>query len=120
MSAHQPPHRLLDLPAVPLPDGSHGRISFLEHCPVIENPSGLDYKKMVLIKDERYVGTAAIIDVDEFKEVRDNLDAIVAGAVKYIDTYAQHANKSCILHDREYRRLFQYSTLSYFHDILGI
>ena len=86
-----------------------------------KTPSGLDYKKMVLIKDARYVdGTAAIIDVDEFKEVRDNLDAIVAGAVKYIDTYVQHANKSCILHDREYRRLFQYSTLSYFHDILGI
>ncbi len=85
-------------------------------------PSGLDYQKLVLIKDTTYIDSAtpAVVDQDEYNAMITNLPKIVTDAVKYIDKYIHHVNGSQILHHREYTRCYGYSTLPYFHDILGI
>ncbi|MBE6984936.1 MAG: hypothetical protein E7434_04870 [Ruminococcaceae bacterium] len=84
--------------------------------------SGLDYKKMVLIKDESYFDhtTAAIVDNDEYKEAITNLDRIAREATRYVDDYIAHVSGTKTLHPRAYDRKYRFSTLPYFHDILGL
>ena len=84
--------------------------------------SGLDYSKIVLIKDSDYLDstTTAIVDQDEYTEMIKNLPTIVHDASNYVTTYTQHITGSCPLHPKEFSRKYQYTTLSYFHDILGI
>ena len=84
--------------------------------------SGLDYEKIVLIRDESYLDytTAAIVDRDEYKEAITNLDKIAKAATKYVDEYIAHIKGEKLLHYREFDRRYRYSTLPYFHDILGL
>lgn len=84
--------------------------------------SGLDYEKIVLIKDEAYLDhtTAAVVDQDEYKEAITNLDKIAHAATNYVDHYIAHIKGERILHPREFERKYRYSTLPYFHDIMGI
>ena len=83
--------------------------------------SGLDYSKIVLISDERYFDQAkAVVDQDEYTETLKNIKRIVGEAVDYVDTYINHVTGKRPLHLREYQRKYQYSTLPYFHDIVGI
>lgn len=84
--------------------------------------SGLDYKKMVLIKDESYFdkATTAIVDSDEYKEAITNLEKIANEAARYIDDYIAHIAGTTPLHPREFDRRYRFSTLPYFHDILGL
>ena len=84
--------------------------------------SGLDYKKMVLIKDESYFdkATAAIVDSDEYKEAITNLEKIASEAAQYVDDYIAHVTGTTPLHHREFDRKYRFSTLPYFHDILGL
>ena len=84
--------------------------------------SGLDYEKIVLVKDESYLDytTTAIVDGDEYKEAITNLDKIARAATKYIDDYIAHVKGEKVLHPREYDRKYRFSTLPYFHDIIGI
>ena len=51
--------------------------------------SGLDYSKIVLIKDSDYLDstTTAIVDQDEYTEMIKNLPTIVHDASNYVTTY---------------------------------
>jgi hypothetical protein len=81
----------------------------------------LDYKKIVIIKDASFLdeGTA-VVDSDEYKAVMNNLSEIVSGALSYVDNYVSHINGTKRLHEREFARRYSFSTLPYFHDILGL
>ena len=84
--------------------------------------SGLDYRKTVIIKDMKYIdsSTPAIIDTDEYVATIANIERIVSEVNKYVDKYINHIQQISILHTREFERHYQYSTLQYFHDILGL
>ncbi len=61
-----------------------------------------------------------MVDQDEYTETLKNIKRIVGEAVDYVDTYINHVTGKRPLHLREYQRKYQYSTLPYFHDIMGI
>ena len=84
--------------------------------------SGLDYTKIVLIKDGRYINSAskAVVDQDEYIETMRNLSQIAREADDYVDSYVNHIQEISPLHPRDFLRKYRYSTLPYFHDILGI
>ncbi|MCD8007178.1 MAG: hypothetical protein LUF29_09525 [Oscillospiraceae bacterium] len=83
--------------------------------------SGLDFSKIVIISDTSYLSDeSAIVDQDEYAEMKRNLPTIVNRAVNYVDTYINHITGKKTLHPREFARRYQYSTLPYFHDVMGI
>ncbi|MCM1056759.1 MAG: hypothetical protein NC517_04030 [Firmicutes bacterium] len=84
--------------------------------------SGLDYSKIVIIADSKYIGDSnAIVDKDEYDETRDNINYIKMDAQKYIDDYVDFMMKKLAKYDaRKFARIYQYSTLKYFHNELGI
>lgn len=84
--------------------------------------SGLDYKKTVIIKDESYIDltTPVVVDNDEYTAMMTNIGTIVNEIDEYIETYINHINGTATLHQREFLRRYQFSTLPYFHDILNI
>ena len=83
--------------------------------------SGLDYSKIVLIREQRYFSTAkAVVDQDEYRETRKNLAKIAGEAVDYVNTYIDHVNGKCPLHPKAYDRKYRFSTLPYFHDIMRL
>ena len=88
----------------------------------INNRSGLDYSKIVVIQDSNYIDsiTPAIVDQDEYSEMMKNLTRITREVLDYVDTYINHTNGTKPLHPREYKRRYGYSTLPYFDDILGV
>lgn len=86
-----------------------------------KTPSGIDYSKAVIIKDPTYLDTAqAMVDNDEHTETMTNIRKIVSDAVAYVDGYMNHVNGTKRLHAREYQRKYGYSSLPYFHDIMGL
>lgn len=83
--------------------------------------SGLDYTKMVLIKDSEYIDDKhAIIDRDEYVEAMRNMRKIVRDVHKYISDYCAHVRGEKKLAERDFARRYKYSTLPYFHAILGL
>lgn len=84
--------------------------------------SGLDYSKIAIIKDAEYINSSenAVIDQDEYNETIQNLPEIVTDALKYVDTYIKHVNGTNVLHPMEFSRMYKYSTLQYFHDIMNL
>lgn len=84
--------------------------------------SGLDYSKIVIIQNMDYLENFdAVIDKDEYKETRDNIAYIKKDAQEYIDNYVNklHGLKSDY-DEKEFHRIYQYSTLQYFHKELGV
>jgi hypothetical protein len=88
----------------------------------LSSRSGLDYSKIVLIRDLSFIDskTKAIVDQDEYNEMIKNLPEIVRDATEYVETYINHINGTRPIHQREFDRKYKYSTLSYFHEILGL
>lgn len=85
------------------------------------NKSGLDYSKIAIIKNTVYIDkTPALINKAEFNETMINLEKIVSSAIVYIDTYVKHISGAERIHEKEFLRKYKYSTLSYFHEELGI
>lgn len=84
--------------------------------------SGLDYSKMVIITENDYIGqTDAIVDKDEYNETRNNIEYIKNDAQKYVDEYVKYVLGNKSKYDKkEFERIYQYSTLQYFHKELGI
>ena len=83
--------------------------------------SGLDFSKIAIISNSDYIDNKkAIVDQDEYNETVKNISKIVSQAVKYVDTYINHINGTKTISAEQYARLYQYSTLPYFHDILGL
>ncbi len=86
-----------------------------------EHKSGLDYSKIIIASDSRYVGADdAIIDKDEYNETIRNIHRIKREALKYVDDYVAYRLGKKMMHEREYKRKYGYSTLRYFHKELGI
>ncbi len=69
--------------------------------------SGLDYSKIVIIKNSEYISTTeAIVDKDEFNETRDNIEYIKKDAQKYIDNYVDYLMGKTTKYDkREFERI---------------
>lgn len=85
--------------------------------------SGLDYSKTVLIRPEdydKYLIENAVIDTDEYKAVRINIYKIEKQISKYIEGYVKSVSNFENADKKSFERKYKYSTLKYFHDILGI
>jgi len=83
--------------------------------------SGLDYTKIVLIDDQKYIDKSpAVVDNDEYIETIHNISKIASAASKYILDYEKHIKGEKPLNKREFDRKYKYSTLPYFHDILRL
>ncbi len=84
--------------------------------------SGLDYTKIVIIKNSEYIGVSdAVVDTDEYKETRDNIEFIKKDAQAYIDKYIEYVlDKSTKSDLIRIQRAYQFSTLKYFHNELEI
>lgn len=83
--------------------------------------SGLDYTKIVLIRDRGYLDPVkAVVDQDEYRETIVHIQTIVKEVLNYVDTYIGHLAGTSQIHRREYERRYRFSTLPYFHDIMGI
>lgn len=94
---------------------------FKNTCRSQKHKSGLDYLKMVIIKDLEYLDDKiALIDKDEYKETMRNLEKIKKDALEFLEDYIQHMQGQKLLHKKEFARRYQYSSLPYFHSILGI
>ena len=84
--------------------------------------SGLDYSKIVIVADSNYIEqTDAIVDKDEYNETRNNIEYIKNDAQEYVDDYVNYLSGNSTKYDKkEFERIYQYSTLQYFHKELGI
>lgn len=86
-----------------------------------ENKSGLDYSKMLIINDGKYICSKnVVIDQDEYKETIMYIKLIVRDSVKYLNDYINHMTGKRILNINEFNRKYRYTTLKYFHKILNI
>lgn len=83
--------------------------------------SGLDYSKIVIIKDSAYLSSEkAVIDQDEYRETIQNLEQIVSEVLAYVNVYIKHVTGNELIHDSEFNRIYRFSTLKYFRKELGI
>ena len=83
--------------------------------------SGLDYTKIIIIKETRYFDNSpAIIDKDEFLKTERFIKRIRNEALNYIETYINHIQNTAPVDVAEYKRKYSKSTLPYFHKELGI
>ena len=85
--------------------------------------SGLDYSKTVLIRPEdydKYLTENAVVDTDEYKAVRMNIYKTEKQISKYIEGYVKSVSNFENADKKSFERKYKYSTLKYFHDILGI
>ena len=83
--------------------------------------SGLDFSKMIIIKEARYIGKIdAIIDRDEYTETYYNIEKIKNEAEKYVDQYVNHLMNKRVMNEKEFARKYKFSTLKYFHKELNI
>ena len=86
-----------------------------------KHKSGLDYSKIVIIDKNEYIDSKdAFVDKDEFNETMIHLERIKKGALNYVEDYVSHMKNQVLLHPKEFQRRYQYSSLKYFHNELGI
>ncbi len=86
-----------------------------------QHNSGLDYTKVVIITETRYLNSKIrTIDKDEYSETVKNLKRITKKVVQYIDDYMFHVCNIKLLSNEEFSRRYDRSTLKYFHAELGI
>ena len=83
--------------------------------------SGLDYSKIIIINNKDYLDSStAIVDKDEYNETLQFLRKIKKEALDYVDNYVAYMNHKETIHPEEFKRRYGFSTLQYFHEILGI
>lgn len=81
--------------------------------------SGLNYSKMIIIKDLNYLESRdAVIDKAEYKETVKNIERIKAEALEYLENYIKYINGKEVMHREEFMRRYKYTTLKYFHEEL--
>lgn len=86
----------------------------------VDNSSGLDYQKIVIITDTDYLeATGYSIDNDEYLETVKNIKRIVDEAVTYVKKYVQHYTVKP-MNKYDFSRAYRFTTLQYFHKELGI
>ena len=87
----------------------------------IMHKSGLDYTKIVIITDTRFIDTQdALIDKDEYNETMVNLEKIKAEALAFVEEYVSHIKGEQLLHPKEFKRRYLFSPLKYFHAEMGV
>ncbi|EEA85422.1 type III toxin-antitoxin system TenpIN family toxin [Peptacetobacter hiranonis] len=85
------------------------------------NKSGIDYSKMIIIRNTEYIDKEAHVDKDEFKEFLDNIDEIVDKSLQYLNGYIKYLSLSDSDKDkRKFERNYRYTSLKYFHKELGL
>ena len=85
------------------------------------HPSGLDFKKIVIIAKTEYLDNKdGIIDQDEYYETMANIEKIKEKALCFVEDYVNHINGVALLNDKEFFRRYSQSPLQYFHKELGI
>ncbi|WP_409482449.1 hypothetical protein P5008_04820 [Helcococcus ovis] len=52
--------------------------------------SGLDYSKLAIIKNKNYIGSLAIVDSNEFKELTKKSNIIIKQVITYVTNYCNH------------------------------
>lgn len=83
--------------------------------------SGLDYTKIVIVKNPNYIGNVnALVDADEYTETMCNMNIIKQEVSEYVEGYMNHITGQCILHPSAFQRQYRYSTLKYFHNEMNI
>lgn len=83
--------------------------------------SGLDYTKIVIIKNSDYISSnGAIIDADEYVETRTYINTIKNDALAFVEDYVSYCNGTSSINEKEFQRRYNYSSLQYFHKELGI
>ena len=80
--------------------------------------SGLDYTKIVLIKETEYIGSNGLVDNDEYVEMMRNIKQISKEVNNYIDGYIKYVKEN--QHENRKMKRDKYTTLKYFNDILNI
>ena len=87
----------------------------------IMHKSGLDYTKIVIITDTRFIDTQdALVDKDEYNETMVNLEKIKSEALAFVEEYVSHIKGEQLLHPKEFKRRYLFSPLKYFHTEMGI
>ncbi len=87
----------------------------------IMHKSGLDYTKIVIITDTRFIDTQdALIDKDEYNETMVNLEKIKEEALVFVEEYVSHMKGEQLLHPKEFKRRYSFSPLKYFHVEMGV
>ncbi|MCQ2798556.1 MAG: hypothetical protein MJ220_01560 [Bacilli bacterium] len=85
------------------------------------NKSGLDFSKMIIVIDKKYLSKEkVIVDRDEYREMIVNMPVIVKKAIKYLDAYTDAVIRGSHTKDKRFERTYHYSTLKYFHKELGL
>lgn len=81
-----------------------------------KNKSGIDYSKMVIINDDRYISSGTcVIDQDEYRKAMQHLNIIVHDALCYLDNYIHYIHGTSSITAQEFQRRYGRSTLPYFH-----
>lgn len=86
----------------------------------VEHRSGLDFTKIVIIKDKKYINRNVVVDRDEYFEFFDNRNRIESQAIKYVRKYIAHCLGNKKMSEITFDKLYKYSCLPYFHKELGI
>lgn len=84
------------------------------------NNPGLDFSKVVAVKDRRYIGERVNIGKTNHMIFYQNIAKINLLLAKYVLGYIEYKNGIKTLSRGEYNRLYQFSTLKYFHNELDI
>ena len=100
----------------------HGNAGFKDSARSRRGKSALDYSKSVIVNDTVFIDSKpAIVDSDEYSEMMRNMDIIVREILKYVDEYVSFCNNESLrISEEEFARRYRFSTLKYFHEVLGI
>lgn len=80
------------------------------------NQSGLDYSKLVILENEKYVDFKnVIVDLDEYKETLKKQKVIENAVMQYIKVYWKHKTGKKRLSKKSYSQKYRFSTLKYFN-----
>ncbi len=86
-----------------------------------KSQSGLDYTKIIIINDTKYISsTDAVVDADEYAELRLFIKKIKSDATEYVDNYIKQLSGRKIMSPEAFQRTYGYSSLQYFHKELGL
>ena len=86
--------------------------TFYDAYPAAEYPE-------ILINNASFIdASSAVVDQDEYVELRTHIDKICKRAVSYLDDYIACINGTLALNSEEFFRRYRYSALPCFHDIL--
>ena len=84
--------------------------------------SGVDFEKMVIIKDFKYLNNKSpiLLDRDEYERFSYFKSQIHEKAFDYLQTYMDYIKKNSSMLSRKFKRDYQFTTLKYFHKELGL